>query len=386
MQMEQFREVYASALKFLVPRTPQETYITIVREAIRLIDATDGSLFMPKGNTEDVVRVYTTNKKLYRVKPRAQGLTNTTFQSGVASIRNRKELTRNHPSFKKTEYESDITVPLVYSHITMGVISLLKADGEFTEKDLELMNHFAPLATLAIRNAHLNNELTKAVEMRDIFISTAAHEFKNPISVILLATEMLLKKVNDNKDVKSTDLEYLNTNVQKLSRMIDELMNVSQIKKGKLKYKMKKIELNDVLTTNVDAFRKSTDSHKLLLSRLSKKSYVKADIDKLNRVIVNVLSNAEKFSPEGSKIYCQLQKSGNYFLISIRDQGQGIDQRDLSKIFEHFYRGTQDGNKPGMGLGLYLVKNIVHDHGGKVEIQSILNKGTTVKIYLPVLK
>src|SRR5690606_30821128 len=113
-----------------------ETYITIVREAINLVDAKDGSLFIPTKKHGAVQRIYTTNKKLNKVIPRADGLTNTTFNTGVGTLRNRKGLIKDHPKFKKTEYESDLTIPLVYSHITMGVISVLSERGKvFTQKD-----------------------------------------------------------------------------------------------------------------------------------------------------------------------------------------------------------------------------------------------------------
>ncbi len=385
--MKQLEKIYNSTLKFLVPKSPDETYMIVTKEAVKLVGAKDGSIFLPKlGNSNEVERIYTTNKDLYKIKVRKDGVTNTAYKSGVPKMLQVQELTNNHPQLKKLGYSSDITIPLTYSHITIGVLSVLSGKNKnFTEEELDILRYFTPLATLAIRNSHLTNELQNAINLRDLFISMAAHEFKNPLSVISLATQVIDKRMEKGEAPRENDIVMLRDNVEKLTAMIDELMNVSHIKQGKLRYDMEKINLVDLLKDTVNEFRKTNTQHKISLKKqISNKSYVMADKNKLFQAIINILNNAAKFSPEGSAVKCEVvEKDGNFY-VRIKDQGEGIPEKELPRIFEHFYRGESvRKTKSGMGIGLFLVKSIIDHHQGEISIKSKVNKGTTVTIVLP---
>ena len=378
-----YQEIYNAAKKFLVPLDTHEAYMTVVKEAMALVNAVDGSIFM----FEDGIakRAYTTNKKLRKIVPRKGGITYEVYNTQLPRLRHREGLIDANPDFRILPYQSDISIPLNYGHITMGVLSVLShRNKKFTDDDLGILTLFGPLATLALYNAQLHHKAQKAIETRDLFISMAAHELKNPLTLIKLNAQLLERSTNLKQLSEYKRVETILKGTERLNSLTDELLQVDRMRTGKLQYAMADVNIIDTVKQTVRDSRQRYTSHKFSLknSTSKQKILVYADQDKLVQVFHNILNNAAKFSPEGSHIRTMLTADAEQVQVQIKDEGPGISAEVLPNLFTKFYRGNS--NKEGMGLGLYLVKQIVTKHNGNIEVNSKLNSGTAVTISLPI--
>lgn len=150
---------------------------------------------------------------------------------------------------------------------------------------------------------------------------------------------------------------------------------------------METVPLQDIVRLVADDYSPPTGRARPVLSDCEVPVYVKADRGKLQQAILNVLSNAYKYSPDGGDVVieCQLQDDGRYVAITIRDQGMGMSPEQLQRVFERFYRADASGHIPGTGLGMSIVKEIIEIMGGKVSVNSEPAMGTAVTILLPVV-
>jgi signal transduction histidine kinase len=374
-----WKEIYDSSLKFLVPLDTEETYMVVAKEAIKLAGGGYASIFLL--DNDELKKVYTTHEEHVNIEPRKDGVTYEAFHTGVAKLRHNQELVKANRNFEVLPYGSNMSVPLVYGHLTLGVLSLLSPKGRrYTEENLDVLSLFAPLATLAVRKAYLNEELHNALEVRDLFTSLAAHELKTPLTVILAYNDSLLKSLKGEKQRKYA--LKIKRNAQRMKNLINEFLQVDLKNKGELHYNFKMIEIVTLVKKVVDNFIAINTSRKFTFDVPTKRIFVKIDIEKIIEVIYNFLNNAVKFSPEGSEIDIKLSFDRGEFVLSVTDHGDGIQQKDLNHIFEKFNKGSS--KKTGMGLGLYLSKQIIEDHKGDISIKSEIGKGTTISFSLPV--
>lgn len=378
--MKGITDVYESALKLLVPREVDETYAAVVNEGMKLVGAKHGSIFVPDNNK--LKRIYTSTKRLYKVTPRKNGWTYKVYNTRTAVLRSGEELAKDHEEFKKNAVGADILIPLTYGHIAIGTLSVMSAPSvKWSDDELNILKAFGPIATLAIRNAHLNNELRNTLQIRDFFISMAAHELKTPITSIHLYSQVIEKDVEAGKVPKFKTVGTLSRETNRLHRLVNELMDVAYIQQGKLRYEMKKMDLIELLKEIVVSYRKEYPKYifKLRIDDKKKSLFVYGDHDKLRQVFSNIINNSIKFSDEGSKIGVTIYNHKNFIIVKIKDKGIGISEDELPHVFDRYYRGGKvKTSKGGIGLGLSLVKSIVEAHDGKVWIQSKKSKGTTV--------
>lgn len=376
-------KIYNAALKFLVPLTPMETYNIVIEEATKLVDAQHGSVFLKKGSRFE--RVYTSYPPLYRVQARKRGFVYEVFKANKPRIVPITIIGKAHPELKKTFAGSDIMVPLSFENKAIGVITLLSKPGkEFSRRDLGLVQLFGPLAMLAIQNSLLHNETRESLETRDLFISMASHELKTPLTTVYAYMQLMQQKMEKKEKLK---LDWVNTllhEVQRLTDLVNELLQINQIQTGRLQYNMREINLADVVSQFAESYELSHKPRKIqFVTETKKQSFVIGDSDKLVQVLTNILNNASKHSPVNKPIKISLVIRNSSLLLSIQDQGEGIAKKDIPKIFNQFYKG-KNHKKEGMGLGLYLTKNIIEEHKGQISIDSKLKKGTTVIIKLPL--
>ncbi len=380
--MEEFwPKIYKSTLKFLVPQSTEEVYQLVVQEAIKLVGAKYGSIFIVKD--QQPIRVYTSYEKLYETTLSKGGRTYQAFKNGVPLVLQSDEIYSKHSSLKGLGIESDVNVPLMYGHITIGMLSILSGKGTIlTEHDIHALELFSPLATLAIRKAHLYEELTKALETRELFLSLAAHELKTPMTVVAAYTQLLLRAKSLEKSQEHA--QKIHTELFRLQHLVQELLQLDYTKTGKLIYRMSNFDILEIVNLAIDKFKKTERNHKVIFNgKIKKRTIVYGDHEKIQQVLINVLSNAAKFSPKDSMITIAATRTDSEVIISVADKGEGISKENLKKVYRRFFRGSS--NKPGMGLGLYLARRIIKKHKGTMDIQSTPKKGTTVTISLPII-
>lgn len=346
--MVNLEKIYHSTIRLLIPSSLQETYMIVVNEAIKLVDAKYGSIFMPKDGK--IVRVYTSDPGLNIIRPRSSGITENVFKTGEPRLLDIKKIAENHPNMEKFNVGSDITIPLAYGHIVIGVLSVLSAKGKrFDEVELHLMKLFGPIATLAIRNAILYQDLKDSLKMRDLFISMASHELRNPIASLSLNAELLERTIKKGRKTQLKRLNILQKEIDRIGRLVNDLLDLSQIERGEFSYNFKRVNPNRVVKETVEEFKMHKDRVTFNDNALRNKMYIKGDEDKLLQMLKNIISNSLKFSPDDKKVSIKTSKDGAFFRIDVKDLGVGISKEDMH-IFKQFYQGG-DGlqkNKPGL--------------------------------------
>ncbi|HSX40432.1 MAG TPA: GAF domain-containing sensor histidine kinase [Candidatus Saccharimonadales bacterium] len=377
-------KIHQAALKFLVPLNPEETYATIVKEAVKLVQADFGSLHLE--NHGELERVYSTAPFLYKLKTRKRGFTFKAFKSMKASVLDIKRVGPVHPMLKKMGLKSIVYIPLTNQNKPFGVLSLdSKNHKHFTPEHLQTLKLFGSLATLAIRKTQLYDETRKAVEVRDLFISMAAHELRTPLTTIYGYIQLLQKKISPLNSMESEWTDKLFLEIKRLTTLVNEILEINKIRSGKVSYSFTECSMENILGMAVNNLSVMYPKRKITvnntLNGLGGK--IIGDCDKLLQVLINLLENARKFSPESSIISVALSAKNGYIILEIKDRGKGIAQEDIPKVFDEFYKG-KDEFKSGMGLGLFLVKNIIKKHNGSIKLTSRLQKGTLVQVKLPM--
>lgn len=381
--------IYKTGLKFLLPLTLEETYSTIVKEAVKLVKADYGSIFIEKNGAFE--RVYPYSSVVYKIKIRRPNFISNAFKMDKPIISNTRELSK-YSNIKESGIKSIVTIPLSYQHKTIGVLTLQSyKENYFEDSDIEFLKLFGPVGSLAIQKNKAYDEAQKALEARDLFISTAAHELRTPITTIHGYTEFLYRKLGKKENKEDEVVRWvreLHTESIRLTILVKDLLEINRIKNKKSQYLWKECSLNELARRAVNNFSINYPHRQLVLkNNLKKRSDLAiGDFDKLLQVLINLLDNAVKYSSVESAVSLCLDFNWPNFIIQVKDCGEGISKKQQKKIFEKFYRGDGRLDSNGMGLGLYLVKDIIDHHRGSINIRSKVKKGTTVEIRLPIVK
>jgi len=233
-------------------------------------------------------------------------------------------------------------------------------------------------------------EAEAAVRMRDEFLTIASHELRTPVTAIKCTAQLLLSRF-ERGDVSATEvigrLRTVNAMSDRLSVLIADLLDVSRLRTGRLKLRPEPIDLARLAHFVVDEHRVQLGSHyPLTLRVLGVLPPLIADPHRLQQVLSNLLENAVKYSPAGGGVEVTLSRDGVGVLVSVSDRGIGLPMQATETIFEPFGRATnaQQQQLPGMGLGLYIARQIVEQHGGRIWAESAGESlGTRVSVWLP---
>lgn len=375
--------IYKSSLKFLIPMTAEETYKSVVIEAVKLVGAKYGSIVLNQKNK--LVRVYSSSPVAYKTIARKRGNTYNAYLHQRVIVSDIVEMGPHHPELISMGIKSTVFIPLSYKNKSMGVLTVNSTKNiKQSASDLEALKLFGALASMAIKKAQLHNELQHALNLRDLFISLAAHELRTPLTTLTVYLNLLKKRIQNGQDPTLEKwIDLMDSEATRLTHLIDELLTVNRVKTGKLQYNFHQISLREIVNRAALSFRITHSSRVLTYHELPEDvdDKIVGDFEKLLQVIINLLNNAAKFSDPTTPIILSCYHTNNKFNILITDQGQGISKEDLPYIFDGFYKG-KNNQKQGMGLGLFLTKNIINMHKGSVKVKSELGKGTTVNIIL----
>jgi PAS domain S-box-containing protein len=217
----------------------------------------------------------------------------------------------------------------------------------------------------------------KALEkQKDEFISVASHELKTPVTSIKAYTELLREFFKDFKEKENAGLlEKLNTQVDRLIRLFNVLLDSTKITQGRLILQVEKFDLNELIEERMEEVRHIATTHKLIF-RPSVIGHVNADRDRIGQVITNLVSNAVKYSPPGTEVIVSSHDELDGVLIKVQDFGKGISNEDQSMLFKQYFRGS-DARVSGFGLGLYISAEIIRRHNGLIGVDSNLGQGST---------
>lgn len=240
-----------------------------------------------------------------------------------------------------------------------------------------------------IAAASIINDITRQKELekqKDEFLSMASHELKTPITSLKMFVDLTKNQI-DKKDLKK--INYYNSRiidqVERLRELTNDLLDVSRIQIGKIKLNREIFYLDEIIKNSVNDLQATTDNHKIIY-RNKEKILVIADKYRIYQVLVNLISNAIKYSPNKKKIYVSLEKRKKIVIVNIKDSGLGIERNQQKKIFDKMYQVNNPKEKtfPGLGLGLYISKEIIERHNGKIWVNSEIGKGSNFYFSLPL--
>lgn len=231
---------------------------------------------------------------------------------------------------------------------------------------------------------HMAEELSKTDQLKNDFISSVSHELRTPLTSIKGWAETL-SRMDDPADANyRRGLAVISSETDRLYQMVEELLDFSRLQNGGLTLTPERLDLGAEVADVLLMMEQRAQSEGVALDFTEPKTPcpVLADKNRLRQVLINILDNALKYSPRGGTIHTALAREDEFAVISIRDEGPGIDPEDLSHIKTKFYKGK--GAVRGSGIGLAVVDEIVAASGGRFDIESTLGEGTLVKIALPL--
>ncbi|MDQ3076266.1 MAG: ATP-binding protein [bacterium] len=229
---------------------------------------------------------------------------------------------------------------------------------------------------------------SKELEQRkDDFLNATSHELKTPLTSQKVFVELLQQLIAENKDEKYMRyVAKIGTQTDKLTSLVQDLLDVSKIQGGKLVLSHTPFDIVKCIQEAVDEVQAISPAHKILVQGHINQNVI-GDKEKLCQVIVNLLTNAVKYSPQASKVIVTLKQEGGCVLVSVKDFGIGINKKDQGKIFDRFYRvcDTDEKTYPGLGMGLYISSEIIKQHQGKIDVKSIKGKSSIFSFSLPLI-
>lgn len=224
--------------------------------------------------------------------------------------------------------------------------------------------------------------------MKSDFVSSVSHEMRTPLTTIRTIAEMFQWDRVRNKQKAMEYINHIAEEAQRLTRLINKVLDFSRMDSGRQSYVFAPVDMRSIVASAIKAFETGAaeDGYRVNLTLPPSLPNVRADKDAIMEVLMNLLDNAAKYSPDHKEIDVSVFQKGQMVVIEVLDRGIGIDPRKIGRIFERFYRGEDELTRqtPGTGIGLAVVNYIVEAHHGRVEVRSVRGKGSVFSIILPV--
>lgn len=272
-----------------------------------------------------------------------------------------------------------IIIPI--NNITKVAKSMAKGDYGVRCKN----TNFDEIKNLSDTLNHMADEIIKREKLKDEFISSVSHELRTPLTSIKGWAVTLKSDENIDRELLQDGLEIIENECDRLTEMVEELLDFSRFSSGKVEFKYTKFSVNRFLHDILRQLepRASRENKTLKLEILSQNVELYADINRLKQVFINLLDNAFNFTNVGDVISVKFYKNNNNAVFEVEDTGLGISKEDLPHVFEKFYKGK--GSRSKNGIGLSVCREIINRMNGDIKIESELNKGTKVIVKIPLV-
>ncbi|MEX0937981.1 MAG: PAS domain S-box protein [Pirellulales bacterium] len=284
---------------------------------------------------------------------------------------------------------SYIGVPIKIRDEVLGVIIFISAETGriYDEDDLEVAEDLAHRAAVAIENARLYQQVREADRRKDEFLAMLAHELRNPLAPLRSGLELLALGTSDHGET----IGLMQDQVAYLARLVDDLLDVSRIVRGKVELRPEILALDTVVKRTEQYLRSVTDARdQVLIVHLPESTiWLNADRVRLGQIIENLLNNGSKYTDRGGRIELSVTREGDSAVIAVKDNGMGIEPDLLPRVFDLFTQSSRalDRAQGGLGIGLTLVRKLVEIHGGSIAVHSDgPGCGSTFTVRLPVVE
>ena len=385
---------------------PQEVLSSIVKHAVELSGTEGGSIFEFDDESEEfqIRTAYGTGQELlHAIRSIKVGLHDTLVGRAALSGTSlavpdisRAPSDAHLNELARAGWRSMLAVPLVRENRILGALVVRRRiTGEFSEQVTDLLETFASQSALAIHNARLFQELALKTHELEIasrhkseFLASMSHELRTPLNAVIGFSEVLLDRLFGEVNDKQVEyLEDIRDSGRHLLELLNEILDLSKVEAGRMELELGDASLREALEHGVAMVRERASRQGLSLDVAVDPGVdvVVADPLRLKQVILNLLTNAVKFTPSGGRVEARARRVGGEVQVSVEDSGIGIAEDQLERIFESFQQGPRSvsGAAEGTGLGLTLSKRIVELHGGRLWVESRLGHGSTFTFAIP---
>jgi len=347
----------------------------------------------------DIIMVIDKDLRFVTINKKAQIIYKEFYKQDIIG----KKITDFDPPVKGTEF------PDVLQHAFDGKV-IIKDKIKSTISDRYYEHNYVPLTnangevyavmiishdiTEGMQQMEELRKLYESDEQKNNFIAMASHELKTPITSIKGYVQLLLNALEKEKDIQKplppllvrSSLLSVDKQIKRLTRLISELLDISKIETGTLELKKEKFSLNQLAIETVEDILYTNTKHKINLYH-DFHGLVYGDKDRIGQVMINLLTNAIKYSPDSDRIDVTIHQQPNAIGFSVKDYGIGIDKGEQKRIFERFYRakGKAEQTYPGFGIGLFIANEFIQKHAGQVWVESEKGKGAIFTFTLPML-
>ena len=333
------------------------------------------------------------------------------MEDGVLVVDARSRITLMNSTFQKLFDLRDpaVDVPLVevVRHATLDqLIAETLETGEATRSELSVTDsqthneRHIEVSAVPIKRAddempgavvlfHDITELKQVDQIRREFVANVSHELRTPLSILRGYIEVLLDEPETPREELTRILSIMERHSKRLQRLVDDLLSLAQLESSRATLELSAVRVDELFNNLIRDWKEklAAKNLKVIVDLTPEALTLHADGTRLEEVLYNLLDNAVKFSRENGEIYLRATRLGSEMVLSVSDNGLGIGKEHLSRIFERFYRADKARSRElgGTGLGLAIVKHIAQLHGGRVEAESEIEKGTTIRVVLPLV-
>jgi PAS domain S-box-containing protein len=335
-----------------------------------------------------------------RIDPEGPNPVAQVFRSGEAEIATRLPAGRIAALVQGPEQQRASTqlqphafmiFPLVARSQIIGAMSFVLTDPAraFGDEDVTFAAEVARRAALALDNARLYSAAQDAIQLRDQFLSVAAHELRTPLTSLLGNAQLLQRRAGreslfDARERRNVDV--IVSQAQRLNAMVFALLDVSRLEAGQLAIAHDLLDLGALIRRILEELAPGLEGRSLELRCPDEPVQVLGDALRLEQVFQNLVQNAVKYSAPAMPVAVEIAREAEHVAVAVRDQGVGIPKEAIPQLFQRFFRASnvRGSNVAGMGIGLYVVREIVTLHGGTVEVASSEGQGSTFTVRLPL--
>ena len=283
--------------------------------------------------------------------------------------------------------KSVIGLPIYSDYINLCGIFLTdyKKYRVWTEDDIELLKLISDSISIALKQARLYEKALISVKIKNEFISTISHEIRTPLNAILGFSQLLLS-VDHPAEKQQRYLNNIKVSGEHLLQIINDLLDLSKAESGNMEMNFEAVKSEKAILETVDSLKSLYIQKNITLKHKLASVTIQADERKIRQIMYNLLSNAIKFTPDNGSIYIESVINAKELVISVKDNGIGIEEKDFGKMFEKFKQADSSYSRTfeGTGLGLALTKKLVQLHGGMINFSSERNVGSKFWFSIPM--
>ena len=363
--------------------TERERLLTEVEHRAAEADATINSI-------ADGVVIYNPEGRLVRVNAAAERLLGTTRETVGPNFENLfRYLHLTKPDGTPFSYEESLSYRALQGETLRGIPQVIHRAGNGS---LWVSTSAAPIRTPdgvflgAVTTFTDISAIHELQERERRYLYTVAHDLRAPVTIINGHVRLLLDALEQRHlaDPFHPQIAAVQRSFQRMNRMIDNLTEITRFAAQSVTLDTEPVALGAYLTRLIEESTGVLDTHRIVLELPPDLPMVTADPRQLERILLNLLTNAEKYSAPDTPIHLRAEQQDGEVMIAVRDQGQGIPPEDLPHIFERFYRAEHGRKAEGIGLGLYITRALVEAHGGRIRVESEPGKGSTFSFTLPI--